>query len=203
MHTKAMSTGASLASCCASVTCSARTETENSATSLAWVTRRPCALMCSTCSGHGSMNVTSSPACTIWAPAYPPTAPAPTIAIFRPMLSSRHCWQPRLARRPGSSQRLNRVAPGAKRYSLSPGSSIQHFRLTDKTEQDFLRSRNAGYVFSRRICAHRILRNVPRLNIRLDQDLYVADTPTSPASPSIWNVSSPAETGAEHGLCYY
>src|SRR6266511_5847744 len=32
------------------------------------------------------MKVTSSPACTICAPAYPPTAPAPTIAIFRPML---------------------------------------------------------------------------------------------------------------------
>jgi hypothetical protein len=26
------------------------------------------------------------------------------------MLSSRHSWQPRLAHRPGSSQRLNRVA---------------------------------------------------------------------------------------------
>src|SRR5450631_630905 len=32
------------------------------------------------------MNVTSSPACTIWAPAYPPTAPAPTMAILRPIL---------------------------------------------------------------------------------------------------------------------
>src|SRR6516165_10337014 len=40
--------------------------------------------MCSTCSGQGSINVTSSPACTICAPAYPPTAPAPTITIFRP-----------------------------------------------------------------------------------------------------------------------
>src|SRR5215471_5200296 len=85
MHTKAMSTGFSRASCCASVTCKARTETENSGTSRAWVTRRPCFLKCSTCSGHGSMNVTSSPACTICAPAYPPTAPAPTIAIFWPI----------------------------------------------------------------------------------------------------------------------
>ena len=145
MHTKAMSTGVSLASCCASVTCSARTGTENSATSLAWVTRRPCFLMCSTCSGQGSMNVTSSPACTIWAPAYPPTAPAPTIAIFRPMLSSRHSWQPRLARRPGSSQRLNRSAPGARRHSLtSPRSSNQQFRLIDHTKQHFPGSRNAG-----------------------------------------------------------
>src|SRR6476661_5511 len=108
MHTKAMSTGRSLASCCASVTCSARTGTENSATSLAWVTRSPCFLMCSTCSGHGSMNVTSSPACTIWAPAYPPTAPAPTIAIFRLMLSSRHFLRPEVSRRPGSSQRSSR-----------------------------------------------------------------------------------------------
>src|SRR5262249_44719169 len=32
-------------------------------------------------------NVTSMPACTICAPAYPPTAPAPTIAIFWPMAS--------------------------------------------------------------------------------------------------------------------
>jgi hypothetical protein len=184
MHTKAMSTGVSLASRCASVTCSARTGTENSATSLAWVTRRPCFLMCSICSGHGSMNVTSSPACTIWAPAYPPTAPAPTIAIFRPMLSSRHSWQPRLARRPGSSQRLNRVAPGARRYSFTrPRSPIQQFRLTDLTKQHFPRLRNAGYAFS----AHRILCKVQ----------------TSPAPPSIWNVSSPAETGAEHGLCHY
>src|SRR6266702_4577869 len=62
MQTKAMSTGLSLASCCASVTCSARTGTENSATSLAWVTRSPCFFMCSMCSGQGSMNVTSSPA---------------------------------------------------------------------------------------------------------------------------------------------
>src|SRR5258708_4073296 len=121
MHTKAMSSGVSLASCCASVTCSARTGTENSATSLAWVTRRPCFLMCSTCSGHGSMNVTSSPACTIWAPAYPPTAPAPTIAIFRPMLFSWHFWQSRLPRWMGSSQTVNRTAPGAKCYSLAMG----------------------------------------------------------------------------------
>src|SRR6266849_1125841 len=85
MHTKAMSTGFSLASCCASVTCSARTATVNSATSLACVTRSPCFLICSTCSGQGSMNVTSSPACTIWAPAYPPTAPAPTMAILWPI----------------------------------------------------------------------------------------------------------------------
>src|ERR1700686_87638 len=86
MQTKAMSTGASLASCCASVTCSARTGTVNSGTSRAWGTRRPPFLMCSTSSGHGSMNGTSSPACTMCAPAYPPTAPAPTMAIFRPML---------------------------------------------------------------------------------------------------------------------
>ena len=105
MHTKAMSTGFSLASCCASVTCSARTATENSATSLACVTRKPCFRICSTCSGQGSMNVTSSPACTIWAPAYPPTAPAPTMTIFPPMLSSRHLWEPRVACRPGRSQR--------------------------------------------------------------------------------------------------
>ncbi|MEH2507669.1 hypothetical protein V1290_006480 [Bradyrhizobium sp. AZCC 1578] len=86
MQTKAMSTGFSLASRCASVTWSARTGTENSATSIAWVTRSPCLRMCSTCSGQGSMKVTSSPACTMWAPAYAPTAPAPTIAILRAML---------------------------------------------------------------------------------------------------------------------
>ena len=68
MQTKAMSTGFSLASCCASVTCSARTGTANSGSVMAWVTRRPCLRMCSTCSGHGSMKVTSSPACTICAP---------------------------------------------------------------------------------------------------------------------------------------
>src|ERR1019366_5220176 len=92
MHTKAMSIGVSLASRWASVTCSARTGTENSATSLAWVTRRPDFRICSTCSGHGSMNVTSSPACTIWAPAYPPTAPAPTKAILRPILFLPACF---------------------------------------------------------------------------------------------------------------
>ena len=123
MQMKAMSTGASRASRCASVTCSARTGTENSGTSLAWVTRRPCFLMCSTCSGHGSMNVTSSPACAIWAPAYPPTAPAPTIAIFRAMLSSRHYRLPRLARRPGSAQMLNRVVADARRHSLATSGS--------------------------------------------------------------------------------
>ena len=69
MQTKAMSIGFSLASCWASVTCSTRTGTVNSGTSLACVTRKPCFRMCSTCAGHGSMNVTSSPACTICAPA--------------------------------------------------------------------------------------------------------------------------------------
>src|ERR1700722_14534274 len=112
MQTKAISTGASLASCCASVTCSARTATENSATSLAWVTRRPCFLMCSTCSGHGSMKVTSSPACTICAPAYPPTAPAPTIAILRPMV-----FPPCIFVR-AESNRLN------QRYPSPPGRTL-------------------------------------------------------------------------------
>src|ERR1700716_3370211 len=42
MHMKAMSTGVSLARSCASVTSSARTGTENCATSLAWVRPRPC-----------------------------------------------------------------------------------------------------------------------------------------------------------------
>jgi len=46
-----------------------RTGTVNSGSVIACVTRRPCLRMCSTCAGHGSMNVTSSPACTIWAPA--------------------------------------------------------------------------------------------------------------------------------------
>jgi hypothetical protein len=42
---------------------------------------------------------------------------------------------PRLARRPGSSQRLNRVAPGAKLYWLiGPRSSIQQFGLTDQID---------------------------------------------------------------------
>ena len=41
MQTKAMSTGGSLASCCASVTCSARTGTVNSGSVMAWVTRKP------------------------------------------------------------------------------------------------------------------------------------------------------------------
>src|ERR1035437_1387022 len=76
------------------------------------------------------------------------------------MLSSPHSWQPRLARPPGSSQRLNRVAPAAKRYWFtSPRSSIWQFRLTDHTKQHFPRSRNVGYTFS----AHRISWNVPRL----------------------------------------
>src|SRR5450755_1248472 len=129
MQMKAMSTDASLASRCASVTCSARTGTENSGTSLAWVTRRPCFLMCSTCSGHGSMNVTSSPACAIWAPAYPPTAPAPTIAILRPIFSSRHCRQPRLAHRPGSPQMVNRVVADARRCSLATSGSDHWHRF--------------------------------------------------------------------------
>ena len=41
----------------------------NSGSVMAWVTRSPCFRMCSTCAGHGSMKVTSSPACTICAPA--------------------------------------------------------------------------------------------------------------------------------------
>src|SRR6185312_16633057 len=80
-----MSMGFSLARLCASVRCSARAGTVNSGTCMAWVMRRPCLRIASTCSGQGSMKVTSSPACTICAPQYPPTAPAPTIAILAPI----------------------------------------------------------------------------------------------------------------------
>ena len=69
MQTKAMSIGLSFARCCASVRCSARTFTVNSGTSRMWLIFRPWRCMRSTCSGHGSMNVTSSPACAICAPA--------------------------------------------------------------------------------------------------------------------------------------
>ena len=55
MQTKAMSIGASFASCCASVTCSARGLTVNGSTSRIWVTRRPSLRMASTFSGHGSI----------------------------------------------------------------------------------------------------------------------------------------------------
>src|SRR5215510_7015944 len=83
-----MATGASLLSCCTSVRCRARAGTLNSATSLACVTRKPCWRMCSTCAGHGSMKVTYSPAAPMCAPTSPPTAPAPTIAILLPILTS-------------------------------------------------------------------------------------------------------------------
>ena len=69
MQTKAMSIGFSLASCCASVTCIARTLVVNSGTSRMWLIFRPSRCIFSTCAGHGSMNVTSSPACAMCAPA--------------------------------------------------------------------------------------------------------------------------------------
>ena len=43
--------------------------TVNSGTSRKWVMHRPVLRIASTCSGQGSMKVTSSPAWTIWAPA--------------------------------------------------------------------------------------------------------------------------------------
>src|SRR6266481_1489059 len=47
--------------------------------------RNPFFFISSTCAGHISMKVTSSPPRTIWAPVYPPTAPVPTTAIRLPM----------------------------------------------------------------------------------------------------------------------
>src|SRR5689334_571151 len=80
MQTKAMSMGRSLASACASVTCSARTGVVNSSP-VRCETRSPSARIASTLSGQGSTKTTSSPAWTMCAPVYAPTAPAPTIAM--------------------------------------------------------------------------------------------------------------------------
>ena len=69
MQTKAMSNGFSFAACCNSVRCSARTGVDHSGTSRMCETFRPLGFIVSTFAGHGSMNVTSSPARAICAPA--------------------------------------------------------------------------------------------------------------------------------------
>jgi len=69
MHTKAMSTGFSLASCWASVTSSARTGVVKSSVPVMWETRSPPLRIAWTFSGQGSTKVTSSPALAMWAPA--------------------------------------------------------------------------------------------------------------------------------------
>src|SRR6185312_2582715 len=76
-----MSIGFCLASCCTSVMCSASTFTVNSGTSRMCEMRSPLVRIVSTFSGQKSMKTISSPACAMCAPAYPPTAPVPTIAI--------------------------------------------------------------------------------------------------------------------------
>ena len=89
--------------------------------------------------------------------AYPPTAPAPTIAIFRPMLSSRHFRSPRLARRSATSQRLNHVAPDARRCSsaipvrpsISTNSCTAQIRRGDR-RPDRTHSRSGGATVHRR-----------------------------------------------------
>ena len=62
MQTKAMSTGFCLAKDCSSVRWIAFTGTVNSGTSFRWATVRPLLRIASTCSGQGSMKVTSWPA---------------------------------------------------------------------------------------------------------------------------------------------
>src|ERR1700739_1791089 len=65
-----MSIGASLARCCASVKCNARTLTVKGSSPSWCVMRKPFFFISSTCAGHMSMKVTSSPARTIYAPRY-------------------------------------------------------------------------------------------------------------------------------------
>src|SRR5690606_32612511 len=47
---------------------------------------RPSARMVSTCSGQGSISVTSCPARVMWPPAIPPMAPAPTTTMRLPKM---------------------------------------------------------------------------------------------------------------------
>src|SRR5262245_14658809 len=94
------------------------------------------------------MKVTSSPACTICAPAYPPTAPAPTTAILRLMIftlvqrfrASNHIYSPRPEEARASSARA--VSKDGHRQSPCIGHPSRHINASLWLALMFLRMRS-------------------------------------------------------------
>src|SRR5262249_47956590 len=149
--------------------------------------------------GQGSINVTSSPACVICAPAYPPTAPAPTMAIFLPMGSS----ATPATRQPSAATQLTTTGAAADR-NLG-GAALRAPRL-----QPRLASSSGRHVRRHRPAVHRNDRAAHVVGIPAHQKgddrshiLRLGDTTERRnAGGAIARVVAGVEVRAHHGRVY-